>query len=309
MARPLRVEYAGARYHVISRGDRREPIFLDDRDRKQFLVTLGQACGKTGWQVHAYCLMNNHFHLVVETPQGNLAAGMKWLLGTYTQRFNRRHRHWGHLFGGRYKAQIIDERSPGYLVIAANYVHLNPVRAGLLRKTDSLQKHLWSSYPAYLRQALRPLWLRIDRVLGEHGIQHDSPKGRREFSRRMQQLCRAEEVIKPTALLRGWKFGGEDFADWLAEKLARRGRKGERASERGETDQALAERLVREALRKMGWTENDLKRRAKGDREKVKIARQLREHTPMSRQWIATRLGMGSASYLSALLGSVNSKL
>jgi putative transposase len=280
----------------MSRGDRREPIFLDDRDRKQFVVTLGQACGKTGWQVHAYCLMNNHFHLVVETPQANLATGMKWLLGTYTQRFNRRHRHWGHLFGGRYKAQLIDERSPGYLVIAANYVHLNPVRAGRLRKTDSLQKHLWSSYPAYLEQALRPPWLRIDRVLGEHGIQHDSPKGRREFSRRMQQLCRAEEVIKPAALLRGWKIGGEDFADWLAEKLARRGRKGERASERRETDQALAERLVREALSKMGWTENDLKRRAKGDREKVKIARQLREHTPMSRQWIATRLRMGSAS-------------
>jgi putative transposase len=309
MARPLRVEYAGARYHVVSRGDRREPIFLDDRDRKQFLDTLGQACGKTGWQVHAYCLMNNHFHLVVETPQANLATGMKWLLGTYTQRFNRRHRHWGHLFGGRYKAQLIDERSPGYLVIAANYVHLNPVRAGLLRKTDSLQKYLWSSYPTYLRQALQPPWLRIDRVLGEHGIQHDSAKGRREFSRRIQQLCRAEEISQHAALLRGWKIGGEDFADWLAEKLARRGRKGERASERGETDQALAERLVRKALSKMGWTENDLKRRAKGDREKVKIARRLREHTPMSRQWIATRLHMGSASYLSALIGSINSKL
>lgn len=195
------------------------------------------------------------------------------------------------------------------MVMAANYVHLNPVRAGLLRKIDPLQKHVWSSYPAYLRQSLRAPWLRIDRVLGEHGIEHDSPKGRREFSRRMQQLCRAEELIRPASLLRGWKIGAEDFADRLAEKLTRRGRRGERASERRETDQALAERLVREALSKLDWTENDLIRRAKADPKKVKIARQLRAQTPMNREWIATRLHMGSASYLSALVGSVNSKL
>jgi hypothetical protein len=148
-----------------------------------------------------------------------------------------------------------------------------------------------------------------DRVLGEHGIEYDSPKGRREFSRRMQQLCRTQEVIKPTSWLRGWKIGAEDFADWLAEKLARRGRRGERASERRDTDRALAERLVREGLTKIGWTENDLKRRNKGDPQKLKLARRLREETPMSRAWIATRLHTSSASYLSTLLRTVNSKL
>ena len=103
MARKLRVEYPGAVYHVMNRGDRREPIFKDDKDRLNFLATLGEACQKTGWQVHAFCLMPNHFHLVLETPQGNLVAGMKWLLGTYTGRFNRRHKLFGHLFSGRYK--------------------------------------------------------------------------------------------------------------------------------------------------------------------------------------------------------------
>src|SRR6266853_5036041 len=95
MPRQLRIQYEGAIYHLMSRGDRREEIFRDDLDRKSFLQTLGVTCQKTGWQVHAYCLMDNHFHLVVETPRGNLSTGMQWFLGFYTQRFNRRHRLWG----------------------------------------------------------------------------------------------------------------------------------------------------------------------------------------------------------------------
>jgi REP element-mobilizing transposase RayT len=93
MPRKLRVEDAGAIYHVMNRGDRREPIFLDDLVRERFIQTLGEVCTKTGWQVHAYCLMANHFHLVVETPRANLVAGVRWLLGTYTARFNRRHKY------------------------------------------------------------------------------------------------------------------------------------------------------------------------------------------------------------------------
>ena len=111
MARKLRVEYAGAVYHLMNRGDRKEPIFRDDSDRMLFLETLGQACAKTDWQVHAYCLMRNHFHLVVETPKANLVAGMKWFLGTYTARFNRRHKLFAHLFSGRYKALVVDAAS------------------------------------------------------------------------------------------------------------------------------------------------------------------------------------------------------
>ena len=130
MARKLRVEYAGAIYHVINRGDRRELIFMDDADRQRFVDTLGEVCAKTGWQVHAYVLMPNHFHLVVETPQPNLVAGMKWLLGTYTSRFNRRHKLFGHLFSGRYKSLIVDGSGSGYLKSVGDYVHLNPARGG-----------------------------------------------------------------------------------------------------------------------------------------------------------------------------------
>ena len=115
MARKLRIQYPGAIYHVMSRGDRREPIFADAQDRQRFLAALTEACLKTGWQVQAYCLMNNHFHLVIETPQPNLVAGMKWLLGTYTSRYNRRHKEFGHLFSGRYKALLVDGSGSGYL--------------------------------------------------------------------------------------------------------------------------------------------------------------------------------------------------
>ena len=121
-----------------------------DEDRLLFLETLGQACGKTGWEVHAYCLMPNHFHLVIETPQANLVAGMKWFLGTYTSRFNRRHKLFGHLFSGRYKALIVDGSGTGYLKTVCDYVHLNPVRAGLIGADEPLERYRWSSYPLYL---------------------------------------------------------------------------------------------------------------------------------------------------------------
>ena len=290
----------------MSRGDRREAIFVDDKDRGEFLRTLGQTCQKTGWQVHAYCLMSNHFHLVVETPQPNLALGMKWLLGTFTMRFNRRHRIWGHLFGGRYKAQLIDESSVSYLRTACDYVHLNPVRAGMVKKKDRLERFAWSSYPAYRRPKLRPPWLRTDRLLGEHGLKGGSAAICREFERRMR-VARLNPQIDES-MRRGWRIGGEDFIDRLSDRLARRGRKEERAKERRETDAVRAERIVLEHLSAVRCREIDLARRPKGDPLKVKVARQLRNETPMTRQWIAQRLRMGSPSYVSALL-TVNSKV
>ena len=127
MARKLRLQYPGAIYHLMSRGDRREPVFLDDPDRQFVPVDPGQSLQeKTGWQVHAYCLMSNHFHLVIETPKGNLVAGMKWLLGTYTARFNRKHKLVGHLFSGRYKSLLVDNSGNGYLKTVCDYVHFKP---------------------------------------------------------------------------------------------------------------------------------------------------------------------------------------
>src|SRR6266853_744994 len=191
VARKLRVEYPGAIYHVMNRGDRREAIFNDSADRQRFLDTLGEACLKTGWQVLAYCLMPNHFHLVLETPQANLVAGMKWLLGVYTSRFNRRHKLFGHLFSGRYKSLIVDGSGNGYLRTVCDYVHLNPARAKLLLPEQPLRQYAWSSWPEYLKGAVkRPAWLRVDRVLGELGelgILKDDAAGRRRFAEAMEE--------------------------------------------------------------------------------------------------------------------------
>src|SRR5437667_1446982 len=190
----LRVEYAGALYHLMNRGDRREPIFRDDYDRQRFLETLAECCAKTDWQVHALCLMPNHFHLVLETPKANLVAGMKWLLGTYTGRFNRRHKFFGHLFSGRYKSLIVDGSGKGYLRTVCDYVHLNPVRAKILSREAPLRSYRWSSYPWYVAEpGKRPVWLRVDRVFGEMGIPKDSKAGREYFQGLLEQRRREED--------------------------------------------------------------------------------------------------------------------
>lgn len=143
MARPLRIEYAGALYHITARGNARGDIYQDDRDREYFLALLHQACDRHGWLCHAYCLMSNHYHLLVETTQPTLSKGMKYLNGTYTQFFNHRHRRVGHLWQGRFKAILVE--SDAYLLELARYIVLNPVRARMVRSADEWP---WSSYRA-----------------------------------------------------------------------------------------------------------------------------------------------------------------
>jgi REP element-mobilizing transposase RayT len=303
MPRQLRIQYEGAIYHLMSRGDRREEIFRDDLDRKSFLQTLGAACQKTGWQVHAYCLMSNHFHLVVETPRGNLVEGMKWLLGTYTMRFNRRHKLSGHLFAGRYKSLLVDGARPGYLRTVCDYVHLNPVRARLVGKRERLQKYRWSSYPSYLRgRQKREHWLRCDRLFGEHGLIKESRRSRLEFARRMEH--RRVEPNDPSVeqIRRGWSFGAQDFIARLLDRMPGSVSEHHHARQRSETDEQRAEAIVLARLEQLGWTKTEMGTRRKSDPKKVALARDLRSQTTMSLKWIAQRLEMGSWTHVSNLL-------
>ena len=310
MARKLRLQYPGAVYHVLNRGDRREAIVRDDQDRQRFLETLAEACGKTGWRVHAYCLMPNHFHLVLETPQANLVAGMKWFLGTYTRRFNQRHQLSGHLFSGRYKALVVDDTTPGYLKTACDYVHLNPARAMLLSAEAPLKAYPWSSFSEYLKSAShRPAWLRVDRLLGEHGIPRDSPAGRRRFAQGMEERRRAEHGPEAwAAVRRGWCLGGEAFRKELLAQVSERRGAHHYEAELREGEEEKAERLVKAELARRQWTEEDLARKPKTDRHKARLALRLRRETTMTLVWVARRLQMGSVNTLKNTLRLANSR-
>ena len=162
MTRPLRIEFPGAIYHVTSRGNGRRKIFLDDEDREAFLTTLAWVVERFGWICHAYCLMDNHFHLLLETPNANLSRGMRQLNGVYTQGFNRRHRKVGHVFQGRFKAILVERDN--YLLELARYVVLNPVRAKMVK---AAKDYAWSSYRPMMGLAPIPPGLTIDTLLAQ----------------------------------------------------------------------------------------------------------------------------------------------
>jgi len=169
MTRPLRLEFAGGLYHVTSRGDGREDIYLSDADREAWLSVLGEVCKRFNWVCHAWCQMSNHYHLLIETPEANLSKGMRQLNGVYTQRFNRLHGRVGHVFQGRYKAILVERDS--YLLELARYVVLNPLRAGMVKRLEAWP---WSSYLATCGQAVAPEWLQTDWILTQFGRQRAS---------------------------------------------------------------------------------------------------------------------------------------
>ncbi len=161
MSRPLRLEFAGALYHVTSRGNAKKPIYLQDDDFKLFLSVLSDVCEKYNWVIYAYCLMTNHYHLLVETPDANLSKGMRQLNGVFTQSMNRKHHRVGHLFQGRYKAILVDKDA--YLLELCRYIVLNPVRAKMVNSPD---EWLWSSWHSMTGKFNSTAWLATDTLLG-----------------------------------------------------------------------------------------------------------------------------------------------
>lgn len=210
MSRPLRLELSGGLYHVTSRGDRREDIFVDDVDRETWLETLAQCCERYNWVIHAWCQMTNHYHLIVETAEGNLSAGMRHLNGVYTQKLNRRHARVGHVFQGRFKGILVERDS--YLLELARYIVLNPVRASMVK---NVRQWKWSSYPAMVGAAPRPGWLHTDWLLGQFGVQRARQTERYiEFVQEGLRGPRVWEQLKGQIFL-----GSEAFVETMQREL------------------------------------------------------------------------------------------
>ncbi len=206
MARPLRLQFDGAIYHVTSRGNAREDIVDDDGDRHAFLECLEKVVHRFHWLCHAYCLMGNHYHLVIETPEANLSQGMRQLNGIYTQRYHRRHRTVGHLFQGRYKTILIQKES--HLLEVCRYVVLNPVRAKVVEKVEQWR---WSSYRGTAGLATCPPWLTVDWVLSQFGQDRQIAASHyRRFVREGINRPSIWEGVQAQVLL-----GKEDFVEKL----------------------------------------------------------------------------------------------
>jgi REP element-mobilizing transposase RayT len=310
VARKGRVEFAGAVYHLWDRGDRREAIFRDETDHIGFVTTLGEACVRTGWRVHAFVLMSNHYHLLVETPQANLIAGMRWFQTTWTARFNRRHGLCGHLFQGRYKAVVVDPEQRSYFAHLSDYIHLNPVRAGIVGLEQRLFDYRWSSYPLYAAKAGRPTWFGPEKVLGELGLE-DTVAGRRHYAERMRRRAVEERAGKnqdlTNELRRGWCLGGPAFRERVLSLMERA---GEKLSRRKEVDAAVqrshdeheATGMLSASINHYGMTREDLRGLKKNDPRKLAIARLIRRNTAVANGWISQELGLGHVSAVSRCL-------
>jgi REP element-mobilizing transposase RayT len=304
----------------MARGDGGDAVFETDDDRKAFLSRLWEVCESHGWRVHAWVLMSNHFHLLLETPQANLVTGMKWLLGTFSQGWNRARRRRGHVFQGRYKSVPVSgtDADPYYFRIVADYIHLNPARAGLAGgKRGPLAGYPWSSLAAY-EKGRGPQWLVFDRVLRAFELARDG-RGRRAYVAWLEARAANDgggiDAEATKALKRGWYLGEESFKDRLLKLVEkpvarRRGASAARGEgpirDRGEKEAA---RLLSEGVGALGLPGElqGLEKLRKSDPRKVRLALLLRTHTSVSNEWIAGKLAMGHPGGVSRLIADCRS--
>lgn len=304
MARKLRVEYAGACYHVINRGNYRRDLFASQGAAESFQRCLAEAAGRFGWRVHAFVVMRNHFHLAVETPEPNLSEGMKWLQGTWVTRFNRLRGASGRPFQGRYKALHVEAGHA--LAQVAHYIHLNPVRAKAVAP-EQLLSHRWSSLPLFAGKG-RPAWLEAATVLAESGGLPDSAAGWRRYLDYLGVLAEEDARRREERfgrLSRGWVIGSAAFKAELKQELAGQG------SGRAGLELLGADREAHRQMRAELWEERlgvaaqaagvELARlpAQRSAPAKVKLAALMKAATSVSNGWLAERLHMGQAGSVS----------
>ena len=301
MPRKQRIEYPGAVYHIISRGNYRKELFLHDKTGEAFERTIFEAAERCGWKLYAYVIMSNHYHLVIETPEPNLVVGMKWLQSTFATRFNRFRNERGHVFQGRYKSILIDEDRP--LLGLIDYVHLNPVRAKLC-SIDKLKGHALSSFPKYLK---RNVSAPLDRTtLLSLCDLPDTLGGMRKYQERLKLVDernprKRDEFAKQYC--RGWFIGSPEAKKALAKNVAEAelGIDWEGVDLKALNEERW-EQIVAEEMKRLKVKQAEIVTSAKGAEWKVTIAKRLRKETTAKNPWIAERLNMGHPNYVSNLV-------
>ena len=302
MARKLRLEYPGACYHVINRGNYRRALFDAPGAAAAFERSLAEACERFKWRVHAFIIMRNHFHLALETLEPNLSAGMKHLQGTWAMRYNRFRHITGRPFQGRYRGIHVE---PGHAFAqVAHYIHLNPVRARIV-SVQRLSRFRWSSlwWFAARRTGKRPAWLSTETVLQHAGGLVDGTPG---WSRYLQYLAflaatsPQQRAEKYSEISRGWAIGTADFKERLVELLRTNGanlnaaaRAGENPGDRQRLRESIWDKKLVAAARLAGISLADLSPKRSAP-EKVLLAACLKSTTDVSNRWLAERLGMGA---------------
>lgn len=299
MARRLRIQYEGAIYHVINRGNYRKDVFDSVGAALAFEQVLGEAAEIFRWQVHAYAVMRNHFHLALETPEPNLVDGMHWLQSTYATRFNRFRGERGHLFQGRYQSLLVEDAEA--LARVVDYIHLNPVRAGIV-DIDHVGAFRWSSLARFRRKD-SPRWLLADRWLRQLGLSKDDDGWTAYVARLKAKAGTVQHEQEHDELCRGWAIGTSGWRAAVArdhQHLALHAGVAER--ELRDLKHARWEQLFGRLMRESGRTEAELKSTPKGATWKCAIAEQLRREAGASYGWIAQRLYMGKPASLRSWL-------
>ena len=301
MARPLRFEYPGAMYHVINRGNYRDWVFKDDGAKKSFEKALFEACEEHCWILHAYCVMGNHFHLALETPEGNLSKGMGWLQGTFAMRFNRYRREHGHIFQGRFKSIVVEDAQR--LAWLCHYIHLNPARANVL-PARSLQGYRYSSLRWLLQgKKGRPGFLEFSTMLDACGGLRDGPVGRRKYMQYLAWL--SEDEPRQRELLfdrmsKGWAHGSKEFKIALIEdkklETARRILDGDAGREAKEQ---LWEDALARCLKSLKKGKVEIESDPKSADWKIAACAFLRRRFRCQSRWVSERLGMGTEAGVS----------
>ena len=303
MARKLRMEYPGALYHVYSRGNYRDYVFREAGARKAFLTCLEQACTRSGWRLHAYVLMGNHYHLALETPRGNLVEGMQWLQATFANRFNRYRSESGHVFQGRYHAKLLEDEAA--LAAVAHYIHLNPVEAGLV-DVERLEAHLDCSFAALMDPKLRMGCLDVSVFLTHAGPFADTKRGRQRYRDYLVFVASDEDEKKRLEFehaCQGWAMGSEAWKRALVQehqdKLS--GEAGSEADSREARD-LMWRALLEKGLKQLKRGAEDVKRDRKSAAWKVALAAQLRSLGHVKNGWLAKHLNMGAPAGVSRYL-------